>query len=65
MPAVDLATTIDRQRRLREAVAKMGTALAAGEIAPSTIELEALAALCEVYFLPREAARVRRWLAHA
>ena len=61
-PRLALRTTLDRQRRLREAVAKLAAAIAADEVTPSVVELEALAGLCEVHCLPTEAARVRRWM---
>jgi hypothetical protein len=54
--------TVDR-RRLQEAVAKLGEALATGEVKPSPGELQALAAVCDANRLPIEAARVRRWMA--
>lgn len=55
------ATT--RRLRLREAIGKMADAIAAGDLTPLPIELEALAQLCDEQFLPSEAARVRRWMA--
>jgi hypothetical protein len=63
-PDLDHATTAERRQRLREAVAKMATAIDTGECDPPTrAELEAVAALCTEYFLPVELARVRRWMA--
>jgi hypothetical protein len=54
----------DRRRGdLREAVGRMATAIAHGEIAPTPCELEALAQICAEHFLPVEAARIRRWIA--
>jgi hypothetical protein len=52
-----------RRARLAEAVAKLAMAIATGAVAPHALELQALASLCEDHFLPREAARVRRWAA--
>jgi hypothetical protein len=61
----DTTTILERQRRLRDAVEKWATQLADDdeEETLSRPELEALVGLCEEYFLPVEAARVRRWLA--
>lgn len=57
------AATIDRRVRLRQAVAKMAVAIAAGECEPpAPVEIEALAQLCDEHFLLSEAARVRRWM---
>ena len=54
----------DRRRlELRDAVARMATAIARGELTPTPHELEALAQICADHFLPVEAARVRRWRA--
>lgn len=58
---VDVPTAMARRQRLREVIAKMADAIADGEEAPSRPELRELAGLCEDYFLPVEAARVRRW----
>jgi hypothetical protein len=56
----------DRRRGdLRDAVGRMATAIAAGEIHMDRTELEALAQICEEHFLPVEAARVRRWIPEA
>lgn len=60
---VDTAvSTIDRRTRLAGCIAKMADAIAAGELTPSVVELQALAQLCEEQWLPSEAARVRRWM---
>lgn len=52
----------DRQARLHAAVGKLADAIAAGEVTPLEVELEALALLCEEQYLLLDAARVRRWM---
>jgi len=52
-----------RQALLRLAVAQLAVALDAGAVTLTIGDLEALAVLCDGYQLPREAARVRRWIA--
>jgi hypothetical protein len=50
------------RRRIADVVAKLATAIAAGEMIPEPAELHALAAVCDHHHLPAEAARVRRWM---
>jgi len=55
-----------RREDLRHAVDELAEQLAAGAIRMDAVELEALALICaEDYFLPIEAARVRRWIPEA
>lgn len=56
------ATPIERRRNLAKAVAQLALAIAAGELRPEPVELQALAAICDDMQLPIEAARVRRWM---
>jgi hypothetical protein len=57
----DLDLAMD-QGRLAECIAKLAKAIAAGEVTPAPVELEALAVICDANHLDVEAARVRRWL---
>lgn len=59
---LDHTTIAQRRQRLRDAIAKMAPAIAAGECTPTRVELEALVLLCNEHFLPVEAARVMRWM---
>lgn len=59
---LDPTTIADRRQRLREAIAKMATAIANGDCTPSRVELEAILVMCHEHFLPVEAARVLRWM---
>lgn len=59
----DHTAVAQRRQRLRDAIAKMATAIANGDCTPSRVELEALVLLCQEQFLPVEAARVMRWMA--
>lgn len=52
----------ERRQRLRERIARMGAAIAAGEIHPSRVELDQVIGFCVEYFLPVEAAKVARWM---
>lgn len=56
------ATFTARQQRLRERVDTLADRIAAGEDVLSSVELEILIGFCQEYFLPVEAARVRRWM---
>lgn len=57
-----LAASAAQRQRLREAIAKLATAIAEGGGVPTRLELEALIYLCNKHYLPTEAARVRRWM---
>ncbi len=58
----DASTIAARRQQLRECIAKMADAIAAGACDPVDVELQALVQICEEHFLPVEAARVRRWM---
>jgi hypothetical protein len=52
----------DRIRRsLPPLVQKLGRAIAAGEVTPEPLELDALADICTEFQLPLLATRVRQW----
>lgn len=55
-------TIVERRQRLRAGIAKMAEAIANEGYAPSQVELDRLIELCQEYFLPVEAARVKRWM---
>lgn len=49
--------------RLAQCVAELSVAIAKGECTPTIDELRALAVICDANHLPREAVRIRRWMA--
>lgn len=59
----DAMTVAERRRRLRDVVERLAIAIDAGEHPLSRVELEEVAVFCQDYFLPVEAATVRRWIA--
>lgn len=62
MADVTDATFAARRERLRASVARWADRIAAEAYYPAPDELTAVVALCQEYFLPVEAARVRRWM---
>lgn len=58
-PALSSTTRSDR---LAAAVAKLASAIAAGDCVPEPLELEALAQICIQQGLIAEAFRIRRWV---
>lgn len=64
MTEADLIDDLSRLQRARlaEAVDKVALAIVAGTCVPDALELQILAELCDLFQLPLEAARIRRWL---